>query len=119
MIAGTFGRGGTGDNGTAQTLASGKLTVSEAMWKVIVVLPVGSNDVSRVNAQTRVIAVWMPNNNMVGDEKWANYRVSVDEIEQQTGYDLLSNVPESLQRVIESGADKVVVQWGYPLPFEY
>ena len=57
-IAGTSG--GTGDNGAAQTLAGGKLTVSAALWKVIVVLPVGSNDVSQINTQTRVIAVWMP-----------------------------------------------------------
>ena len=110
VIAGVSGQGGTGDNGTTQTLAGGKLSVPAAMWKVIVVLPVGSNDVQRINAQTRVIAVWMPNTNVVGDGKWSNYRVSVDEIEQRTGYDVLSNVPVEMQRVIESGADRAVVQ---------
>ena len=34
------------------------------------------------------------------------YRVSVDEVEKQTGYDLLSNVPESVQRVVEAGVDR-------------
>ena len=116
VIAGTFGRGGTGDNGTAQTLASGKLTVPEAMWKVIVVLPVGSNDVQRINAQTRVIAVWMPNNNTVGDEKWSKYRVSVDEIEAITGHDLLSNVPEGVQRTIEAEVDRVGIQRTWLIP---
>lgn len=60
IIAGTYGRGGEGDNGRANSIASGKLTVPTALWKVIVVLPVGFNDVNRISDQTRVIAVWMP-----------------------------------------------------------
>ncbi|WP_185731235.1 DNA/RNA non-specific endonuclease [Larkinella rosea] len=110
IIAGTFGKGGTGDNGTASTIAGGKVTVPAAMWKVIVVLPVGSDDLSRISAQTRVIAVWIPNSNAAGDQPWDNYRVSVDEIESQTGYDLLSNVPDAIESVIEKQADKVTVQ---------
>lgn len=110
IIAGCSGQGGTGNNGLVGTLAGGKLTVPAALWKVIVVLPVGSNDLQRINSQTRVIAVWMPNTNAVGDEQWATYRVSIDQIEQRTGYDLLSNVPTAVQRVVEAGADRVVVQ---------
>ncbi|GAB4020144.1 hypothetical protein GCM10028808_60310 [Spirosoma migulaei] len=66
IIAGTAGKGGECDSGKATTIASGKLTVPAALWKVIVVLPVGSDDVNRINAQTRVIAVWMPNTNATG-----------------------------------------------------
>jgi endonuclease G len=40
IIVGTFGRGGTVDNGKFNTLADGKLTVPAALWRVIVVLPV-------------------------------------------------------------------------------
>ena len=93
IIAGTSGKGGEGDNGKASSIASGKLSVPGALWKVIVVLPVGSDDVNRINAQTRVIAVWMLNTNATGEGAWGSYRVSVDEVEKQTGYDLLSNVP--------------------------
>lgn len=110
VIAGAAGQAGTGDNGTVSTLAGGKLTVPGALWKVIVVLPVGSNDVQRISAQTRVIAVWMPNTNAIGADKWSDYRVSVDQIEQLTGYNLLSGVPESVQQVIESTKDQVTVQ---------
>lgn len=74
---------------------------------MIVVLPVDLDDVNRINAQTRVIAVWMPNTNATGEQPWSGYRVSVDEIEKQTGYDLLSNVPESVQRVVETKMDNV------------
>ena len=109
IIAGTSGKGGEGDNGRVSSVAGGKLTVPAALWKVIVVLPVGIDDVNRINAQTRVIAVWMPNTDAVGEQSWANYRVSVDEIERQMGYDLLSNVPEGMQRVIEMVIDKTII----------
>ncbi|GAB3726712.1 hypothetical protein GCM10028816_19790 [Spirosoma lituiforme] len=105
IIAGTYGKGGEGDNGKATSIASGKLSVPVALWKVIVVLPVGSDDVNRINAQTRIIAVWMPNTNATGEQPWSSYRVSVDDVERQTGYDLLSNVPISLQRTIEPTID--------------
>lgn len=105
IIAGTYGKGGEGDNGKAANIASGKLTVPAALWKVIVVLPVGSDDMNRINAQTRVIAVWMPNTNAVGEQPWSGYRVSVDEVEKQTGYDLLSNVAEDIQQLIEAKVD--------------
>ena len=109
VIAGTSGKGGEGDNGKATNIASGKLSVPAALWKVIVVLPVGSDDINRINAQTRVIAVWMPNTNATGEGAWGSYRVSVDELEKQTGYDLLSNVPESVQKVIEAKTDRTML----------
>ena len=105
IIAGVLGRGGEGDNGKATTIANGKLTVPAALWKVILVLPIGSDDVNRINAQTRVIAVLMPNNNSTGVQFWGIYRVSVDEIEKQTGYDFLSNLPGSMQDAIEARVD--------------
>ncbi|WP_093832648.1 DNA/RNA non-specific endonuclease [Spirosoma endophyticum] len=86
-------------------MTSSKLSVPAAPWKVIVVLPVGSDDVNRINAQTQVITVWMPNTNATGEGAWGSYRGSVDEIEKQTGYDLLSNVPESVQRMIKAKPD--------------
>ena len=116
IIAGTYGQGGSGDNGTVQTLSGGKLTVPSVLWKVIVVLPVGSNDVQRVDTRTRVIAVWMPNTNVTGDPKWSDFRVNVDAIEQLTGYDLLSALPVSIQQVLEAGTDNAFIQSVYLQP---
>jgi endonuclease G len=65
--------------------------------------------VNRINAQTRVIAVWMPNTNAVDEQSRANYRMSVDEVERLTGYDLLSNVPVNVQRIIETMVDTMVI----------
>ena len=49
IIAGVRGTGGEGDNGKASSIAGGKLKVPGTRWKVIVVLPVGSDDVQPDN----------------------------------------------------------------------
>jgi endonuclease G len=59
------------------------------------------------------VAVAIPNTNVAGEKPWSDYRVNVDKIESRTGYDLLSNVPDVVERVIEGQADKVAVQAVY------
>lgn len=106
IIAGSYGTGGTGSNGgTTSTIASGSITVPNRFYKIIVVLSKGINDVGRVTTSTRVIAVNMPNLQTVNSQTWGYYRVSVDAIEAATGYDFLSNVPTSIQSVIEASVD--------------
>jgi endonuclease G, mitochondrial len=104
IIMGQYGKGGTGSNGYLETLAGGKVTVPNRIWKVIVVLPVGTNDVSRVTTSTRVIAVDTPNSNSISTS-WGGYRTTVDAIEAKTGYNILSNVPAAIQDVIEARVD--------------
>jgi endonuclease G, mitochondrial len=107
IIAGTIGEGGTGTNGFAKTIGKNdNITVPASLWKIIVVLPVGQNDVLRINENTRIIAVNIPNDNSVGTNSWKNYRVSVDELERLTGYDFLSNVSTEIQAVIEGRVDR-------------
>jgi endonuclease G len=106
IVAGGSGSGGTGSNGgTTFTVASGHVAVPSQTWKVIVVLPSGSNDVSRVTASTRTIAVIMPNAQGIRTVPWRNYRVSVDQVEALTGYDFFSSVPATVQSAIESVVD--------------
>ena len=116
IIAGTYGISGEGDNGKANTVGNG-VTVPAVLWKVILVLPVGSNDAARVKADTRVIAVWMPNNNAVGVEKWSTYRVSVDEIEKRTGLDFFSNINPNIQQIIEQKADNQTIMAVFDEPY--
>jgi endonuclease G len=104
IVCGSYGRGGTGSAGYETTIASGKVTVPARCWKVLVVLPVGSNDVSRLTASTRVIAVNTPNDNSLSSS-WGSYRTTVDAIEDATGYDLLSALPSGLQRTLEAKTD--------------
>jgi endonuclease G len=104
IVCGSYGRGGTGSNGPASTIISGRVTVPSNCWKVVVVLPVGSNDVSRITSSTRVIAVNTPNANSLSSS-WGGYRTSVDAIEAATGYDLLANLPTSVQAQLEAKTD--------------
>jgi endonuclease G len=104
VIMGSYGTGGTGSNGTVNTINNGNVTVPNRIWKVIVVMSNGSNDLSRVTSSTRVIAVNTPNINSISSD-WKQYRTSVDAIESATGYNLLSNVSSSVQSVIEAQVD--------------
>ena len=76
----------------------GQVTVPGRVWKIIVVL---TPEDDRVNPQTEVIAVDMPNSDRIKAD-WQTYRTTVDRIEIATGYNLLSAVPEDIQSVIES-----------------
>ncbi len=104
IVMGQYGTGGIGSSGAKITLDNGRVTVPQRIWKVIVVLPEGANDASRVSANTRIIAVDTPNENNL-NTAWGSYRTTVDSIEGATGYDLLSAVPASVQSVIEGRAD--------------
>jgi len=108
IISGPYGIGGTGSNGYAETIGVG-ITVPSKTWKIIVVLPDGDNDLSRITTSTRVIAVVMPNDQTCNSKPWYDYRVSVDSIETLTGYDFLSNVSTSIQNVIEASVDNVTI----------
>jgi endonuclease G len=104
VVAGPAGVGGSGDNGPANTIANGHVTVPAFTWKVALVLPVGDGDVSRVSAATRTIAVIMPNDNSINSD-WRAYLTTVDAVEALTGYDFFANVPEAIENSIEAGVD--------------
>jgi endonuclease G, mitochondrial len=94
----------SGGHGLQFFIANGHVAVPAQTWKVIIVLPVGSNDVSRVTTSTRTIAVVMPNSGTIGTD-WRAYRVSVDQVEAITGFDFFSNVSSGIQNVIEATVD--------------
>lgn len=105
IVAGPAGVGGAGKNGPADALAGGKINVPQWTWKVIVVLPAGTNDLQRITAKTRVIAIQMPNDQSVEHQDWGRYRVSVAQLEQLTHYDFLSNLPKPVQQALEAKVD--------------
>lgn len=105
IIAGGSGTGGTGKNGAKDKIAGGNVNVPETCWKIIVVIPEGTNDLSRINQDTRVIAVLMPNNQLIDTKNWGKYRVTVDSLETVTGFDFLSNIPIGVQNLLEAQRD--------------
>lgn len=108
IIAGGAGQGGTGSNGgVTMTVANGNVVVPAVTWKVIIVLPVGANDVDRVVKTTRTIAVIMPNQQSIGiNTPWQNFRTSVDRVEGLTGFNFFSNVRPMVQNIIERRVDQ-------------
>jgi len=105
IVSGPVGVGGTGSGGFANTIANGHVTVPSSTWKVVLVIPKGDNDISRVTAATRTIAVNMPNIQGIRNEDWHTYLTTVDAIEQLTGYDFFANVPDAVENAIEAGTD--------------
>jgi endonuclease G len=77
------------------------IAVPRASFKVLVILDrgLGAADVTEA---TSSVAVIMPNVASVTGTPWEDYLVSVDEVERQSGYDLLSRVPEAVQRALEA-----------------
>jgi endonuclease G len=107
IISGPNGVGGQGSvsSTTTNTIANGHVTVPQKTWKVALVLPVGDNDVSRVGASTRTIAVIMPNVQGIRSDSWQKYLATVDQVESLTGYNFFSNVPQNIQDAVESKLD--------------
>lgn len=81
-----------------------KITIPTDCFKIILVLPEGNNDLNRVSANTRVIAVNMPNVPTV-NRRWQTYLTSIDAIEQVTGLNFLSPLKDELENKLEAGTD--------------
>ena len=105
VVMGSYGKGGTGLNGLKTSIANGRVTVPARVWKVLVVLPEGADDLRRIAAgQARIIAVDTPNDQAVSPD-WSRYRVSIDALEAATGLDLLSSLPPDVQARLQARAD--------------
>ncbi|WP_228492044.1 DNA/RNA non-specific endonuclease [Prolixibacter sp. NT017] len=102
IIMGSYGEGGTGYYGTTvNTIDNGNIAVPSHIWKIAVMLKTGDNDLSRIDSTTTVLAVNTPNTNNI-DADWTQYIVTVRDIEKATGYNFLSELPQSVQDAIET-----------------
>jgi endonuclease G len=97
----------TGPVGNIGTIAGGRIVVPQYTWKVVLVLPNGSNDLSRINKGTRAFGIIVPNFPPVDMQApWRNFRVTVDQVEQLTGYDFFTAIPKNTQEMIERRRDR-------------
>ena len=101
IIMGNYGTGGTGSKGFKKTIGNGKINVPAHIWKVVVLIENGNNDLARINTNTRVIAIDTPNDNSVSSN-WMNYITTVSDIEKACSCNLLSALPQPLQNSIEN-----------------
>ena len=104
IIAGVAGIGGIGSNGPADFIYNNNITVPDTFWKVVLILPNGSDDINRVNTSTRMIAINVPNDQGISTD-WTQFTTSVDNLEAITGYDFFENIPNNIEAVIEAVVD--------------
>lgn len=96
----------SGPSGNVGTIAQGRVVVPAVTWKVVLVLPNGSDDLSRVNKGTRAFGIIIPNQAPLDiNAPWRNFRVNVNSVEYLTGYDFFSAVPKNTQELIEKRRD--------------
>ncbi|MBV9110528.1 MAG: DNA/RNA non-specific endonuclease, partial [Gemmatimonadetes bacterium] len=88
-----------------QTLNNaGKVQIPSYTWKIVVVMNYGQGlaDVHSAS-DLQVIAVKMPNITGISSHHWQEYQVTVDQLEQETGYDFLSLLPDDVEAIVENG----------------
>ncbi|HMS38882.1 MAG TPA: DNA/RNA non-specific endonuclease [Pyrinomonadaceae bacterium] len=96
----------TGPVGNIGTIAQGRVVVPQYTWKVVLVLPNGTNDLSRINRGTRAFGQIVPNFPPLNiNAPWRQFRVTVDAVENLTGYNFFSEVPINTQAIIERRRD--------------
>ncbi len=84
-----------GGNGQLKTINKGKISVPKYVWKVILVENLKTGEVE-------TIAVIMPNSEKVKKTDWTDYLVSVDKVENVTGYDFFAYLNDDVEEAIES-----------------
>ena len=110
IIAGPYGSGGTSPKGTFEnipiSLKSGQtyyMNVPAYTWKVLIAIPEGEDDISRIGKDAIVIAINVPNEMGMGKTgDWDQFICTVDDIEEITGYDFFELLPDDVEDVLES-----------------
>ena len=107
IVAGSYGVGGVGSNGPLNFISvpgGNDITVPDRTWKAILVLDNPGDGVEDVSFDNRIIAVDIPNDQGITSD-WREFRVSVDDIEANTGLDLFANLPDIIEASLEAQVD--------------
>ncbi|MDQ6785718.1 MAG: DNA/RNA non-specific endonuclease [Acidobacteriota bacterium] len=91
IVAGVYGEKGK---------LKGKVTVPTNCWKIIVGIPQGES-ISGISEKARLVAVDMPNDTGIATEDWRKFRTTVRSIEQKTGYNFFTNLPQNVRDALE------------------
>jgi endonuclease G len=82
-----------------------KISVLTKTWKVIGVRDRQGLGLQGVTTNTRAIAVMVPNDASVKGKGWKSFRVSVRQVQRETGLNFLSNVSPQVQQITEGKVD--------------
>jgi endonuclease G len=95
-----------GGQGSRGRIGQGKVNVPAECWKVVVVLRQGNGDRQRIDTDTEVIAVSIPNRDGIAQRSWQDYLTTPAQIESRTGYRFFTNLPPSVQAALRQRAER-------------
>lgn len=106
IFSGIAGIGGTSEKGYFEQIIIDEqnelfIIVPKFTWKIILCLTQGENDFSRVNENSMIFSVCVPNQKDCSSD-WKEYICSVDYIEELTNFNFFSKLDEKLQTILES-----------------
>ncbi|HEY6063171.1 MAG TPA: hypothetical protein VIV35_06155 [Chitinophagaceae bacterium] len=90
---------------------NGYITVPAKVWKVILIIPKGNSDLSRIHSDATVLVVNMPNNNSLystnGSTAWRNYLTSINTLEADANnngvpLNLFRDVADSIKIILKN-----------------
>lgn len=85
---------------------SGEAAIPGYVWKIVVVVPPGSGTaLSRITADTRVIAIKVPNISGIYTTPWTTYVTSAEEIETDTGFAFFTELPTAIANALRVKVD--------------
>ena len=109
IIAGVYGNGGINDEGkelktykNPKVSDATEITIPAHFWKVVVIIPDGDGDLSRIDEKAVAFAVDFENKPVPDDLSWKDYAISIDTLESLTGLDFLSALPDDIESALES-----------------
>lgn len=115
IVVGNSGSGGYNASGTlVTTVDAGRVTVPKKIWKVVLVIPKGNGDLARIDTAATVLAVNMPNNNLLyttsgaGRDAWRNYLTTVANLEADVNaagdyyLDLFKSIPAATRSYLKA-----------------
>jgi len=114
VFMGNSGSGGVNSSGgLINSIAGGQVNVPAKVWKVVLIMPKGNDDLNRIHSTATILAVNMPNNNTLytiggsGNNAWRNYLTNVNAIEADAGsagipLNLFSGVADSIKTLLKA-----------------
>ncbi len=87
-------------------IPSGKAVIADYTWKIAVLVPTNTGTaLSRITADTRVIALKIPNTFSVTN-RWQNFVTSASQIEVDTGFTFFTALPPTVAAALRAKVDR-------------
>lgn len=104
VVAGTIGSKGTitskpDFNGDTDLF---EINVPEFLWKVVLIPEYPNQKPQDITENAVTFGIVVPNETQTGN--WRTAPFSVNEIEELTGHDFFSDIPENIQEIIEDNS---------------